>query len=179
MDAGKTCTKCNEWKPYAEFHRDKSTKDGRAYRCKTCAIAAATAWNSANHDRINQRRRDNPGLYRESRRRSYRKNAQKRMQTTRDWMKRKPAQRRSHIHRARARVENPGIVRQEEWDALMERYGGRCLRCGTTEDVYADHIVPLAKGGMNTIDNVQPLCRSCNAKKWTYVVDYRPDKKAA
>jgi 5-methylcytosine-specific restriction endonuclease McrA len=31
--------------------------------------------------------------------------------------------------------------------------------------VTVDHIVPLAKSGGNTIDNVRPLCYSCNSKK--------------
>lgn len=171
---GKTCTKCKEWKPFDGFHRDKSTKTGRASRCKSCAIATAKDWNKANQDLIAQRRRDNPEPIRESRRRSYRKDPQKYMQITRDWMKRKPAQRRSHIHRSRAQIENPGIVRQEEWDALMVKYGGRCLCCGSSSDIVTDHIVPLSKGGCNTIDNVQPLCRGCNARKASATIDYRP-----
>jgi 5-methylcytosine-specific restriction endonuclease McrA len=28
-----------------------------------------------------------------------------------------------------------------------------------------DHIVPLAKGGSDTLDNLQPCCRACNRAK--------------
>ena len=32
----KTCSKCKVEKPFAEFHRDKTKKDGFDYRCKSC-----------------------------------------------------------------------------------------------------------------------------------------------
>jgi hypothetical protein len=32
----KTCKKCGEPKSISEFHRDKSSKDGRSGRCKVC-----------------------------------------------------------------------------------------------------------------------------------------------
>jgi 5-methylcytosine-specific restriction endonuclease McrA len=28
-----------------------------------------------------------------------------------------------------------------------------------------DHILPRSKGGKDTLENLQPMCSSCNAKK--------------
>jgi 5-methylcytosine-specific restriction endonuclease McrA len=61
----------------------------------------------------------------------------------------------------------------EEWEALCEHSGNRCLCCGKTGEVIPDHVVPLAQGGKNSIDNIQPLCMECNRKKWTRSTDYR------
>ncbi len=62
---------------------------------------------------------------------------------------------------------------EEEWLALLERYGHRCLACGATEFLSADHIVPLSLGGSNHIGNIQPLCILCNCLKGATVRDYR------
>ena len=57
---------------------------------------------------------------------------------------------------------------------LCEKYGNRCLACGDTEAMLeADHIVPLTRGGTDDIDNIQPLCGTCNRKIFVSVVDYR------
>jgi 5-methylcytosine-specific restriction endonuclease McrA len=42
---------------------------------------------------------------------------------------------------------------------------GPCVKCRAMKDLTWDHIVPLAKGGLNELSNLQVLCRSCNAKK--------------
>lgn len=34
-----------------------------------------------------------------------------------------------------------------------------------------DHIIPMAKGGLTTMDNLQTLCKECNRKKGTKVAD--------
>jgi 5-methylcytosine-specific restriction endonuclease McrA len=62
-----------------------------------------------------------------------------------------------------------GRVRRE----LIERYGEVCLRCGSTDHVQVDHVIPVALGGPNVIENMQLLCRSCNVAKSDTIADYR------
>ena len=63
---------------------------------------------------------------------------------------------------------------QQEWLDLLEKYGHRCLCCNAADKTLeVDHVVPLKIGGTNTIDNIQPLCRSCNARKHAKHIDYR------
>jgi 5-methylcytosine-specific restriction enzyme A len=48
---------------------------------------------------------------------------------------------------------------------LIERDGAKCQRCGATDNLCVDHIVPLASGGSNDLDNLQLLCGHCNLSK--------------
>jgi hypothetical protein len=49
--------------------------------------------------------------------------------------------------------------------AVFKRDQYRCVMCGSEEDLTADHIHSEARGGEATLDNLQTLCRPCNAKK--------------
>ncbi len=55
----------------------------------------------------------------------------------------------------------PRDVRQRVW----QRYSGRCAECGATDYLEFDHVIPVAKGGSNSDNNIQLLCRRCNLKK--------------
>ncbi|QDV73398.1 HNH endonuclease [Botrimarina mediterranea] len=55
----------------------------------------------------------------------------------------------------------PRDVRQRVW----QTYGGMCVECSATDYLEFDHIVPVARGGSNSEQNVQLLCRKCNLTK--------------
>jgi hypothetical protein len=89
--------------------------------------------------------------------------------------------RNSVMHNLSARAKALGItgdITFGEWYALKEMYGNFCLACGATDDLEPDHVTPLARGGLNMIENIQPLCRSCNLLKHARSsVDYRHGRK--
>ncbi len=59
-----------------------------------------------------------------------------------------------------------------QWETLVSHFGNVCLACGAN-DVTVDHVVPLSRGGSNTLLNLQPLCRQCNSIKGESCRDYR------
>ena len=55
----------------------------------------------------------------------------------------------------------PSDVKRRVW----RRDCGRCVGCGSNENLEYDHVIPVSKGGSNTERNVQLLCEHCNRKK--------------
>jgi 5-methylcytosine-specific restriction endonuclease McrA len=79
-----------------------------------------------------------------------------------------------HAHKRRAIQHGLSEHHTEaEWIALCKKYNDRCVCCGKKTKLTLDHVVPLSLGGSDTIENIQPLCGSCNSKKHTKIVDYR------
>lgn len=46
---------------------------------------------------------------------------------------------------------------------VFARDNNRCVKCGSTEHLTVDHIIPVLRGGPSSMENVQTLCNSCNA----------------
>jgi 5-methylcytosine-specific restriction endonuclease McrA len=162
-------------------------------------MSRARYWNNLEHERARSRgrergeygrtwRRDNPEYmkrYNEAYRqahpeymREYReKNADKARERARAYAQSHPTERAIHEEKRRARkLQADGAFTHQEWEALCEYYGYCCLRCGGRVPeikLTVDHVIPLSKGGSNSIDNIQPLCYSCNMSKRTKAIDYR------
>lgn len=72
----------------------------------------------------------------------------------------------------------PGSHTNGEWIALCKLFDCRCVKCGNQfalEKLTRDHIIPVSfPGSSDNIENIQPLCHSCNSSKGNhYVADYR------
>lgn len=48
---------------------------------------------------------------------------------------------------------------------MSARDGGRCRQCGSTAQLHFDHVIPISRGGANTVANIQLLCGACNRAK--------------
>jgi 5-methylcytosine-specific restriction endonuclease McrA len=58
-----------------------------------------------------------------------------------------------------------GTHTKTEWKELRDRIG-MCLGCGSrSRHLTKDHVIPIARGGCDCIQNIQPLCLPCNSKK--------------
>lgn len=68
-----------------------------------------------------------------------------------------------------------GRLNVKQWRDLKKKCGYICLCCKKCEpriSLTIDHIISLSKGGLNLIENIQPLCRYCNTSKGNKVEEY-------
>jgi stress response protein SCP2 len=56
-------------------------------------------------------------------------------------------------------------ISQSVKNAVWLRCQGRCVQCASTQYLEFDHIIPFSKGGSNSENNIQILCRACNLAK--------------
>ena len=198
---GKWCPGCEQAKCWAAFNRNRSQKDGLQWYCRICqnAMNKEHYQNNLERERARSRTEEKRGYGRTWRRnnseymqkynkayseshpeymRGYReKNADKRREQARTYAQSHLKERAVREVKRRARkLQAGGTFTLREWEALCDYYDYTCLRCGRRKpdiELTVDHVIPLSVGGSNSIDNIQPLCRSCNASKQTKTIDYR------
>jgi 5-methylcytosine-specific restriction endonuclease McrA len=67
----------------------------------------------------------------------------------------------SRYRREESQYRIPDRMRER----VMARDNYTCQICGSTAESTIDHIIPVVAGGEASEDNLQVLCRSCNARK--------------
>jgi len=178
----KVCTKCGGYKPYESFYLEKKSKDGYRSRCKACMNQYSI-----------ERRKTNPPIL----------DPQKRYERNKRWLAKNPGWKKEYdrnrspekkreinnrrniwlretgkgvLYAEKRRATKMGLkdhFTEKEWIDLQAKFHNKCLDCGKEGKLTPDHILPLSKGGADTIDNIQPLCRSCNCRKGVKFLDFR------
>lgn len=152
--------------------RDKA----RYLRDKEKRILAAREYREANSDKIresNARRwREDTELGKRRNRESYEKNRKKRIAQAIAYQKAHPEIVATTRHRRKAAQSYK--IRPVDHRRTLARYRNQCAYCqsplGTwgrahSNSLQWDHVVPLSKGGVDSVGNIVPSCRDCNLSK--------------
>jgi 5-methylcytosine-specific restriction endonuclease McrA len=70
---------------------------------------------------------------------------------------------------------------KQEWLDMKAFFEHTCVRCfGASKcpHLEKDHIVPISIEGSDGLDNLQPLCATCNCSKVNDTTDWRPQAAA-
>lgn len=128
---------------------------------------------------------------REAKRADYQRHRESRLEWHRKYDKENPVLRKSYYraryaaksaeYKSRARAREKSLIgssyTQEDVDRLYSSQCERCAGCKRSlkTGYEIDHVMPVSRGGSNTADNLQLLCRPCNRAKHAM----HPDEWAA
>ena len=171
------CTICKQKLSKSKFWRRKNRPKGYSSACKNCCnkrrrerytrdkdalLNRSKEWraNNQEHLKVYEKARDSTP----ERKQMFRENSRRCYQNNKGYYLMKAHKRRSMLR---------GTYTQKEWDELCCKHDNKCLSCGSGNKLTIDHVIPISKGGPNTIDNLQPLCLVCNLSKGTQSLDYR------
>ncbi len=183
----KTCSKCGQTQPFANFHVNKTGRDGLKSTCKTCSNATSFAWREKNSDRVAQNklayrhanqdalarksaqwREENPERFAQQMAAWRAANPEKIKVKNAAYRVNNPEARKAHHQNRRARKKLAGgKLSSDLVQKLLKLQMGKCACCKQPlgKDYHLDHILPLALGGANTDDNMQLLKARCNMEK--------------
>lgn len=187
----KRCTRCHIEKPVNAFYANGY--EGRIHgKCKECDKAIRKGYYDANPEKYRAQAREYGQIHAEEnharRRRWGGANRQYCLQYNREYntahreekrqgyrarrMNMSPDDRKAFYarHNFTRRARQIGAPRTETIDrqAIIERDKWTCYLCGqicTHQNVTLDHVIPLARGGSHTTDNLCVACSPCNTKK--------------
>jgi 5-methylcytosine-specific restriction endonuclease McrA len=175
----KTCIKCSGIK----------TGNDNSY-CKSCKKEKSRAWRASNKDYYKKYYLDNkktidqyqktyqeanPEKIKENKR-SYQK---RNPLSTNNWKIKNPEKLRAY-YRKREALKRTNKHSPYTEENIMSTYGRLCNQCGLEIDMTAprqtgkpgwenglqiDHLIPISKGGPDTLENVRPTHGLCNLRK--------------
>jgi len=161
------CSQCGQFLPASCFTKFSGSKSGLNSRCQRC-YRRRKRWryhlDPNVRERMKKYEKKNPGKIKE-----WAKNSYERKKDDPEFKRKRRVEAMERI----ARKQNaPGEYDSEDIEALWERQSGQCMYCKSSlgddasdEEYQVDHIIALASGGTNRIQNLQLLCCDCNRSK--------------
>lgn len=165
------------WRIYYQEHKEERKAQQRAYY----------------HKHKQARRTYSLSYYKENRserlqydKEYYQRNKQKRLLQNKEFLKHNPEKKKEYAlayqsrHREhcqkywrnyqikRRAIQNglDATLTDEQWEAIIHAYKGKCAYCGIKAKLLTkDHVIPVLYGGGYTPMNIVPACKSCNSKK--------------
>lgn len=143
-------------KRYKQRHRDKYLAEKKRWKEK---------YKQLHKVELNEKRKENISQYKE-----------RRLEARKTWKKTPQGRFSKKIGKFRRRKKESQVVHsytKEQWEAKVLSVNGICPVCKQPFDsglrmLTLDHTPPISKapiGFVYTIDNVSPMCASCNSKK--------------
>lgn len=164
-DNTKDCSKCKQRKPVSDFTPDKRSSTGFRASCRECTRVAAKQQH-AKHDPTGEKRRAWQQDWRAKNTEHSNAIARKSMQKLKET---DPLRYRHHgvMGHYKESVHSP-LGQHILW-CLQQR----CTYChaapnSTYTNMGVDHVIPRAKGGSDSADNLVPCCTKCNKDKQHY-----------
>lgn len=152
--------KIKEWAAsYAEKNKDVLRQRVYSYRAKNPSAARAinAKWAAKNSEYLRVKNAN-----------WYSLNREKVAAKASNYRKMNPDKVRLFRHNRKARINSSGgVLSKGLLNRLFKLQKGICPCCRKPlgKNYHMDHIIPLAKGGTNTDDNIQLLRQKCNAQK--------------
>ncbi len=154
---------------------------GKEYRASNRSVVNTRkrGWASKNPDKIRlmgkKQYEKNKDKYKERSRAYYLANREECLARNKKWRQSDVGRSAFKVkkHNRSKRIRETGKISTKDW-LVIRNTSPMCLMCGKfveCEKLTLDHIIPLSKGGTHTIENIQPLCFSCNSRKHARVRD--------
>lgn len=183
----KACTKCGVVRPFSQFHKRATSKDGMRGQCIPCRVANAKEWIVNNRERYNKRIRDdravNPEKYKKWAKAYQTADVEHYRAIKRKWVEKNPEKRaeitakysKSNPHKILAQVRQRMAIKLRAipaWsdpkavELIYQKAAELSKKLAVTFEV--DHVVPLRGKtvcGLHCEANMQLLGRTENRKK--------------
>lgn len=171
--------RAREWqrtynREYRAANRERLREKDREYRAanREKRRAKDRAWRERNRERkratdraYRKRNRERLQAYARA---YFRCNRRKFAETERAYHRAHPEKMRERVRRRRARLRGARRVAVVTEAQVIAAYGERCYLCDAPLEavpMHLDHVVPLARGGAHTLENLRPSCARCNLRK--------------